>query len=252
MTEGFYDKKSVISVSIARTPLIISEIKADRCYPERQYLSAYLPVHLPVIRHGSLRISTHNEVARAGFALAATHTLQVGQLSPERNQTVHLQRGTHLTLYDIEDFRRRHPHGILVERILRYREAEIEILVGRFLHLVAAVPEHYLLGLCLVEPAATTVAQELQRLREELMVVGHTTCVDGRREFDADETTVARRIGEDVGHVARGYERRLARQLLKVRAIRSFRLYRGQLDNVLQKTLLHTRRYLVELVEVDE
>ena len=64
--------------------------------------------------------------------------------------------------------------------------------------------------------------------------------------------TVARRIGEDVGHVARGYERRLARQLFDVRAIGSFRLYRGQLDNVLQKTLLHTRRYLVELVEVDE
>lgn len=79
MTEGFYDKKSVISVSIARTPLIISDIKADRCCPEQQYLSAYLPV----IRHGSLRISTHNEVARAGFALAAAHTLQVGQLSPE-------------------------------------------------------------------------------------------------------------------------------------------------------------------------
>ena len=139
-----------------------------------------------------------------------------------------------------------------IERIVGDGEAEAEVLVGGFLYLVAAVPEHYLLGLCLVEPAATTVAQELQRLSEELMVVGHATCVDGRREFDADETTVARRIGEDVGHVARGYERRLARQLLKVRAIRSFRLYRGQLDNVLQKTLLHTRRYLVELVEVDE
>ena len=52
-------------------------------------------------------------------------------------------------------------------------------MVGGFLYLVAAVPEHYLLGLSLVEPAATTVAQELQRLSEELMVVGHTTCVDG-------------------------------------------------------------------------
>lgn len=46
-------------------------------------------------------------------------------------------------------------------------------MVGGFLYLVAAVPKHYLLGLCLVEPAATTVAQELQRLGEELMVVGH-------------------------------------------------------------------------------
>ena len=47
--EVFYDKKSVISTSIARTPLIISDIKADRYSPEQQYLSAYLPVHLPVI-----------------------------------------------------------------------------------------------------------------------------------------------------------------------------------------------------------
>ena len=119
-------------------------------------------------------------------------------------------------------------------------------MVGGFLYLVAAVPEHYLLGLCLVEPTAAPVAQELQRLGEELTVVGHTTGVDGSGELDADETAVAGRIGEDVGHVARSDERRLARQLLKVRAIRSFRLYRGQLDNVLQKTLLHTRRYLVE------
>lgn len=79
MTEGFYYKKSTISTSIARTPLIISDIKADRYSPEQQYPSAYLPVYLPaylpVIKHGSLRISTHNEVARAGFALAAAHTL---------------------------------------------------------------------------------------------------------------------------------------------------------------------------------
>ena len=249
-------KKSAISVSIASTPLIISDIKADRCCPEQQYLSAYLPVHLPVylpvIKHGSLRISTHNEVACAGFAFAATHTLQVGQLSPERNQTVHLQRGAHLTLYDIEDFRRRHPLGILVERILRYREAEVEILVGGFLHLVAAVPEHYLLGLRLVEPAAVSVAQQLQRLGEELAMVGHTGGVDRRCQFDADEATVARRVGEDVGHVARGDERCLARQFLDACAIGTFRLYRGQLYDVLQKALLHARRYLVELVEVDE
>lgn len=178
-------------------------------------------------KHGSLRISTHNEVARTGFALAAAHTLQVGQLSPERNQTVHLQRGTHLTLYDIEDFRRRHPLGILVEWVVRYREAEVEILVGRFLHLVAAVPEHYLLGLRLVEPAAVSVAQELQRLGEELAMVGHMGGVDGCRQFNADEATVARRVGEDVGHVARGDERRLARQFLDACAIRPFRLYRG-------------------------
>lgn len=157
--EVFYDKKSVISTNIAHTPLIISDLKADRCCLEQQYLSVYLPVHLPVIRHGSLRISTHDEVARAGFALAAAHTLQVSQLSPERNQAVHLQRGAHLTLYYVEYFRRRHPLGILVEWVVRYREAEVEILVGGFLHLVAAVSEHYLLGLRLVEPAATSVAQ---------------------------------------------------------------------------------------------
>ena len=40
-------KKSATSVSIARTLLIISDIKADRCCPEQLYLSAYLPVHLP-------------------------------------------------------------------------------------------------------------------------------------------------------------------------------------------------------------
>lgn len=163
-----------------------------------------------------------------------------------------MQGGADLLLYDIEDFGGGEPLSGRVERIVGDGEAEAEVLVGGFLYLVAAVPEHYLLGLCLVEPAATTVAQELQRLGEELMVVGHTTCVDGRREFDADETTVAGRVGEDVGHVARGYERRLARQFFDVRAIGSFRLYRGQLDNVLQKALLHTRRYLVELVEVDE
>ena len=40
--------KSIISVSVARTPLIISDIKADIYSPKQQYLSAYLPVHLPV------------------------------------------------------------------------------------------------------------------------------------------------------------------------------------------------------------
>ena len=163
-----------------------------------------------------------------------------------------MQGGADLLLYDIEDFGGGEPLSSRVERIVGDGEAEAEVLVGGFLYLVAAVPEHYLLGLCLVEPAASTVAQELQRLGEELTVVGHTTGVDGRRKLDADETAVAGRIGEDVGHIARGDERRLARQFLDVRAIRSFRLYRGQLDNVLKKALLHTRRYLVELVEVDE
>lgn len=40
-------KKSATSVSVARTPLIISDLKADRYSPEQQYLPAYLPVHLP-------------------------------------------------------------------------------------------------------------------------------------------------------------------------------------------------------------
>lgn len=102
-----------------------------------------------------------------------------------------MQGGADFLLYDVEDFGGGEPLGSRVERIVGDGEAEAEVLVGGFLYLVAAVLEHYLLGLCLVEPAATTVAQELQRLGEELMVVGHTTCVDGRREFDADETTVA-------------------------------------------------------------
>ena len=214
-------------------------------------LSASLSASLNGLSTSLLPYPLH-KIARASFALAAAHTWHVGKFATEGDESVDLQGGAYLLLYDIEDFGGGEPLGGRVEWIVGDGEAEAEVLVGGFLYLVAAVPEHYLLGLCLVEPAATTVAQELQRLGEELMVVGHTTCVDGRREFDADETTVAGRVGEDVGHVARGYERRLARQFFDVRAIRSFRLYRGQLDNVLQKALLHTRRYLVELVEVDE
>ena len=79
-----------------------------------------------------------------------------------------------------EDFGGGEPLGSEVERIGGDGEAEAEVLVGGFLYLVTSVPEHYLLGLCLVEPAATTVAQELQCLGEELTVVGHATGVDGR------------------------------------------------------------------------
>lgn len=83
-------------------------------------------------------------------------------------------------LNDVEDFGGGEPLGSGVERVGGDGEAEAEVLVGGFLYLVASVPEHYLLGLCLVEPAATTVAQELQCLGEELTVVGHATGVDGR------------------------------------------------------------------------
>lgn len=249
-------KKSAISSRIAVRHSLSRPYKLEDIAKEG--LSASLSASLNCLsssRNGlSASLLPHplHKIARAGFALAAAHAWHVGELATEGDESVDLQRGAYLLLNDIEDFGGGEPLCGRVKRIVGDGEAEAEVLVGGFLYLVAAVPEHYLLGLCLVEPAATTVAQELQRLGEELMVVGHTTGVDGRREFDADETTVARRIGKDVGHVARGYERRLARQLLKVRAIRSFRLYRGQLDNVLQKTLLHTRRYLVELVEVDE
>ena len=132
-----------------------------------------------------------HKIARAGFALAAAHAWHVGKFATEGDEGVDLQGGADLLLYDVEDFSGGEPLGSRIERIVGDGEAEAEVLVGWFLYLVAAVPEHYLLGLCLVEPAATTVAQELQRLGEELMVVGHTTCVDGRREFDADETAVA-------------------------------------------------------------
>lgn len=72
-------------------------------------------------------------------------------------------------------------------------------------------------------------------------MVGHMGGVDGCRQLDADEATVARRVGEDVGHVARGDERCLARQFLDACTIGTFRLYRGQLYDVLQKALLYAR-----------
>lgn len=91
-----------------------------------------------------------------------------------------MQGGADLPLYDVEDFGGGEPLGGGVERVVGDGEAEAEVLVGGFLYLVAAVPEHYLLGLCLVEPAATTVVQELQCLCEELTMVGYATGVDGR------------------------------------------------------------------------
>ena len=173
-------------------------------------LSASLSASLNGLSTSLLPYPLH-KIARAGFALAAAHAWHVGELATEGDESVDLQGGAYLLLNDVEDFGGGEPLGSGVEWVGGDGEAEAEVLVGWFLYLVAAVPEHYLLGLCLVEPAAATIAEELKRLCEELMVVGHTTCVDRRREFDADETTVAGRVGEDVGHVARGNERCFAR-----------------------------------------
>ena len=126
-----------------------------------------------------------------------------------------------------------------------------EEFFGRLL-LELLVGGHQLAGLLSVEPVGNALFEECQGLGVELLVVDALRKLDGACELDADEATAARGVAEHIGHVRSGDERGQARQVLDMLAVGSLHLHRCQLDDVLQESLLHLGRNLVELVEVDE
>ena len=94
--------------------------------------------------------------------------------------------------------------------------------------------------------------QSSQRLGEKLLIVRTHTHIDRSRQFHADESSVAGWVGENIRDVARGDERGETRKFHDMTAIRRLVFQRRQLDEILQKSLLHLWRNLVELIEIDD
>ena len=92
----------------------------------------------------------------------------------------------------------------------------------------------------------------LHGLRIELFMVRRCTDIDGTGQFHAQESAATRGVSQHVGLIGRGDERGTAREVLYMTAVWTFNLYGRQRDDVFQEALLCLRRYLVELVEVDE
>lgn len=111
---------------------------------------------------------------------------------------------------------------------------------------------HQQFGLNIIEICFFVMFQGVKGLCKELSVIGFHAHIDGGCQLHADEAAVARRVGENVGEIARCDERRQSWKLLHAGAIRTFHLDTWQLDDVFQKSLLHGGRNLIELVEVDE
>ncbi len=128
----------------------------------------------------------------------------------------------------------------------------MEILVYRLDHLKLAVALHNQLHLLRIEITLLAIVQGSKRLGEKLLVVRTHAHVDRPRQFHTDESSVAGWIGENILHVARGDERGETRKFHDVTAIRRLVFQRRQLDEILQKSLLHLWRNLVELIEIDD
>ena len=94
--------------------------------------------------------------------------------------------------------------------------------------------------------------QSSQRLGENLLIVRTNAHVDRPCQFHTDESSVAGWIGENILHVACGDERGETRKFHDMTAIRRLVFQRRQLDEILQKSLLHLWRNLVELIKIDD
>ena len=94
--------------------------------------------------------------------------------------------------------------------------------------------------------------QSSQRLGEKLLIVRTHTHIDRSRQFHTDESSVAGWVGENIRDVARGDERGETRKFHDMTAIRRLVFQRRQLDEILQKSLLHLWRNLVELIKIDD
>ena len=94
--------------------------------------------------------------------------------------------------------------------------------------------------------------QSSQRLGEKLLIVRTHTHIDRSRQFHAYKPSVAGWIGENIRDVARGDERGETRKFHDMTTIRRLVFQRRQLDEILQKSLLHLWRNLVELIEIDD
>lgn len=135
--------------------------------------------------------------------------------------------------------------------ILNQLEIELEILVYRLSHLKLAVVLHDQLHLFRIKITLLAIVQSGQRLGEKLLIVRTHTHIDWFRQFHSDESSVAGWVGENIRDVARGDERGETRKFHDMTTIRRLVFQRRQLDEVLQESLLHLWRNLVELIEID-
>ena len=131
-------------------------------------------------------------------------------------------------------------------------EIEIEILVYWRNHFKLSVARHNQLGLLRIKIGLLASLQCRQGLRIELFIIRKLAYIDRTRQFHTQESAIAGWIGEDILHIARGDERCHSRKLLHMTAIRRLHLHTRQLDDVFQKSLLHLRRNLIELIQVEK
>ena len=155
-----------------------------------------------------------------------------------------------MAFHDVEDGGGRHELPLVLAGRNVEALMEEEFLRRLLPELFVRVHEHA--RLLVIEPVGIALLEECQCLGVELLVVDVLRKPDGPRNLNTDETTVAGGIGEHIRHVRRSDERCQARQVFDMLAVGPLHLHRCQLDDVLQESLLHLWRYLVELVEVDE
>ena len=172
------------------------------------------------------------------------------KLATETDEIAQLHRRSDVTLQLLEYLGCRKILTLL--DIIGQVKIEIEILIYRRNHLKLSVARHNQLGLLRIKIGLLACLQCRQGLRIELFIIRKLTYIDRTRQFYTQESAIAGWVGEDIFHVARGDERCHSRKLLHMTAIRRFHLHTRQLDDVFQKSLLHLRRYLIELIQVEE
>ena len=103
-----------------------------------------------------------------------------------------------------------------------------------------------------IEIGFLSLLQSLHRLCIKLLVVQSATYINRSRQLYTQESAVAGWVGEDIRHVARGNEGGETRKFLYMTSVWRLDLHRGQLQQILQESLLNLWRNLVEFIEIDE